>query len=69
MSKVKIDKKRCKGCGLCAMFCPSGVLFMDEELNENGIFCASASEDRKCTGCGFCFLMCPDACIEIEDIG
>lgn len=66
MPKVKIDKKRCKGCRLCVLFCPTHAIVMDEKLNEKGIFCAKPDLNKKCSGCGICYLMCPDACIEIE---
>lgn len=66
MAKIKIDKKRCKGCGLCVIVCPKKNLRADGELNESGLHPAVVIRQEDCTGCGFCFVMCPDACIVIE---
>ena len=66
MTKVKIDKKKCKGCYLCIEFCPKKNLKAHSKLNEAGIFAAVVCDEKNCTGCGLCFQVCPDACIEIE---
>jgi len=66
MAKIKIDRKRCKGCQLCVVFCPKKNIKVDAKLNEAGIFPAVLICEEECTGCGMCFLMCPDTCIEIE---
>ncbi len=66
MAKVKINKKRCKGCRLCILFCPKKNLKVDEAMNESGLFPAAVIDIDACTGCGFCYVMCPEACIEIE---
>ncbi len=67
MAKVKIDKDRCKGCGLCIIYCPCGHLEFSSDLNKRGMRYAKEKENTRCTGCGFCFLMCPDVCIEIYE--
>jgi 2-oxoglutarate ferredoxin oxidoreductase subunit delta len=66
MAKVKIDRKRCKGCRLCIVFCPQKNIKLDDKLNEAGIFPAAVVVEDDCTGCGMCYVMCPDVCIEIE---
>jgi 2-oxoglutarate ferredoxin oxidoreductase subunit delta len=66
MSKVKINKIRCKGCSLCVVCCPKKNLKLEDKLNEAGIFTAVVVDENNCTGCGFCFIMCPDVAIEIE---
>jgi len=66
MAKVKINKKRCKGCNLCVVYCPKKNLKLEDKLNEAGIYTAMAIDESNCTGCGFCFIMCPDAALEIE---
>jgi len=69
VSKVTIEKNRCKGCGLCVSTCPKQVLAMSKEINDKGYFYAHAVNPSACTGCRFCALMCPDVaiCIEQED--
>jgi 2-oxoglutarate ferredoxin oxidoreductase subunit delta len=66
MSNIKINRKRCKGCQLCIVYCPKKNIKIDTVINEAGIFPAVVIAEEDCTGCGFCYLMCPDACIEIE---
>jgi 2-oxoglutarate ferredoxin oxidoreductase subunit delta len=60
--KVKehvINCEWCKGCGICAAFCPKKVL----EINEEDKAVAVRPED--CIGCGLCGLRCPDLAIEV----
>lgn len=66
MAKIKINKDRCKGCGLCIVFCPKKNLRAGSSLNNAGIFPVEIISEEECTGCGICYLMCPDVCIEIE---
>ncbi|MFA5039520.1 MAG: 4Fe-4S dicluster domain-containing protein [Candidatus Omnitrophota bacterium] len=66
MSKVRINKKRCKGCHLCLIWCPKKNLKADTVLNEAGVFPAVVIDEENCVGCGMCFVMCPDCCITIE---
>ncbi len=57
--KLIINTLWCKGCGICAAFCPKGALEIVEEkvrLKENGA----------CILCGQCELRCPDYAIYIE---
>ena len=51
---LKIITKRCKGCGICAAFCPKKVL----AVNEVGKVEAVAEEN--CIKCGQCEMRCPD---------
>ena len=67
MAKIKLNKKRCKGCGLCVVFCPKKNIKADSALNESGIYPAVIIDEANCSGCGMCFIMCPDVCIEIEN--
>jgi pyruvate ferredoxin oxidoreductase delta subunit len=36
--EVRIDLRYCKGCGICAAFCPEGLIGMvpDDEVGEAG---------------------------------
>ncbi|MTI67798.1 MAG: 4Fe-4S dicluster domain-containing protein [Firmicutes bacterium] len=51
-----INKKWCKGCGICVNFCPKDVL----EL-KNGI--VNVKDESSCIKCGLCELRCPDYAI------
>jgi len=67
MPKTKIDKKRCKGCRLCIICCPKGLLTEDKKLNNRGVFAAVVKDEKgECTGCKFCALICPEVCITIS---
>lgn len=67
MPKVTINQKRCKGCRLCVVVCPRGVLDMASAANDLGVLPAYVVREEACTGCGLCYSMCPDICIEIRD--
>lgn len=49
-------KEWCKGCGLCAAFCPRGVLVM--EIDKVNI-----QNPENCVQCGLCQQICPDYAI------
>lgn len=66
MGKIRFDVHRCKGCGLCVIFCPQKNLRMSSELNEQGHPFAQEVDPGQCSGCGLCFRMCPDAAIEVD---
>ncbi|ROQ92083.1 4Fe-4S dicluster domain-containing protein [Desulfosoma caldarium] len=50
----------CKGCGICAAFCPRECIAMGEDG-----YPAVKDSDR-CTGCGFCEIHCPDFAISVR---
>ncbi len=60
--KVIIFGLWCKGCGLCAEFCPTGVL----ELN--GDDHPQVVHPEKCTACHWCDTHCPDLAITVKRI-
>jgi len=64
MAKIKIDKDRCKGCYLCVVNCPNGLIKVSSLLNVKGVKPAYFS-GGKCTGCGMCFAICPDCGIKV----
>ena len=57
--KLIINTAWCKGCGICAAFCPKGAL---EIVGEK----VRLKEDARCILCGQCELRCPDYAIYIE---
>lgn len=65
MSEIKIDRERCKGCALCAHFCPKKCIAIDEEINLKGYRPAVFAYKENCIGCAICAQMCPDVCIEV----
>lgn len=65
MAKIKINKDRCKGCYLCVVNCPNGLIKISSDLNMKGVRPALFSGSRKCTGCGMCAVICPDCGIVV----
>lgn len=57
---LKIITKRCKGCGICATFCPKQVLAVSE------IEKIEAVNEEACIKCGQCEMRCPDYAIFVE---
>lgn len=65
MPRIEVDEKRCKGCGLCVIACPFGVLALSDVFSSSGYYPAKMVEPEKCTGCTLCALVCPDVAIEV----
>jgi len=65
--EIIFNKDRCKGCGLCVMFCPKNIIEMSKEINNGGYHYPIIEEDNKhkCTVCINCAIMCPDLAIEV----
>jgi len=57
---VKVNKERCKLCGLCVSFCPMKRL----EIKGKTVV---EIKDIKCTKCKMCEQYCPDLAIEVEE--
>ncbi|MHC4068543.1 MAG: 4Fe-4S dicluster domain-containing protein [Planctomycetota bacterium] len=62
--RIEIDTERCKGCGLCVVFCPKSNIVIRRQSNRNGYFPADMT-DGDCTGCANCAIVCPDAVIKV----
>ena len=57
--KVSFDPAWCKGCGICAAFCPTGAIRM------NGKKPAAADG---CIACRRCEHLCPDMAVTVTAI-
>jgi len=51
----------CKGCGICAAFCPKKTL---EIKNEKVV----QTSPEACVKCGLCELRCPDYAIFVREV-
>ena len=67
MAKIKINRDRCKGCYLCVVNCPHGLIKIEAELGPKGVkpVYFAGSPGQKCTGCAMCAMVCPDCVIEV----
>ena len=61
MKHLEINTNWCKGCGICAAFCPKNVLAVNTK-----VFIA---DDEACIFCGTCESLCPDYAIYIREEG
>lgn len=62
-AKPVIHADRCKGCGICAAFCPEKILVLGSHMNAHGYPVMKVVKGGACSGCGRCTLMCPDLVI------
>jgi len=60
MPKVKVDEKKCIGCGSCVEVCPQSVFKM-----VNGK--AKVVNEKACVGCRACEASCPVDAIKVTD--
>ncbi|MGQ9549076.1 MAG: 4Fe-4S dicluster domain-containing protein [Roseiflexus sp.] len=64
--RIIVDTERCKGCGLCVVFCPKGVVQLTASFNAAGHHPAQLRDpEGVCTGCTICALVCPEAAITV----
>lgn len=56
-----INRKWCKGCGICVAFCPRKALALD---GEGKVYVAKPEE---CSRCRLCELRCPDFAISLDE--
>jgi len=57
---LEVSLKLCKGCGICAAFCPKKVLGI-----ENGK--VKIVNEENCIKCRLCQYRCPDFAIEVKE--
>jgi len=67
MAKIKINSLYCKGCGLCVLYCPKGLIQPGKKINKKGNISVEFKKQKGlvCVGCTFCAIMCPEAAIEV----
>lgn len=58
--EIAIFSGWCKGCGICAAFCPRDCIAMGEDGSP------VVQDAERCTGCGFCEIHCPDFAISVR---
>ena len=59
--KLVIEANWCKGCGICAAFCPRQVLEIQKEK-------VVVKNPEACVFCGQCELRCPDYAIYLVNV-
>ena len=59
--KLELEESWCKGCGICAAFCPKQVLEIRKEK-------VAIVHPEQCISCGFCELRCPDYAIYLVNV-
>jgi len=65
MAHVEIDMQLCKGCELCTMQCPKGLLYSSGQYNAKGYNTVMQKDGQNCSGCRLCAFMCPEAAITV----
>ena len=60
--EIDIFRDWCKGCGICAEFCPKKCI----RMNEAGEPVVDRAD--RCTGCGWCEMHCPDFAICVRQL-
>ena len=59
--RLVVDEAWCKGCGICAAFCPREVLEIKQEK-------VQIKAPEKCIFCAQCELRCPDYAIYLVNV-
>lgn len=59
--KLVIENSWCKGCGICAAFCPKQILEIRAEK-------VAIKDEEQCISCGLCELRCPDYAIYLVNM-
>jgi len=63
--KVVFKDERCKACGLCIEVCPTHILALSDNINQNGYHPAYCVNMDQCIACKSCATICPDNVITV----
>ena len=67
MSRIIVDERFCKGCGLCIEVCKRAIIVLDpDKITDKGYHPAMLTDESLCTGCAECAIICPDVAITVE---
>jgi 2-oxoglutarate ferredoxin oxidoreductase subunit delta len=67
MHSILIDERWCKGCKICAAYCPPQALRIAERFTARGIHPPELARAARCNGCRLCELLCPDFAITVME--
>ena len=54
---VKVDIKKCNGCGTCVDFCPVEAIDVDDK---------ATIDENECIDCGACVDECPQDALKLD---
>lgn len=50
MSRIVVDERYCKGCGLCVEACPRNIIVLDpDRITDKGYHPAMLTDEASCT--------------------
>ncbi len=59
--EVEFYRAWCKGCSICASFCPTETLSMNDKGEPE------VARPELCIGCGWCEIRCPDFAVRVKE--
>ena len=59
--EVEFYRDWCKGCSICASFCPTEALSMNEKGEPE------VTRPDLCIGCAWCEMRCPDFAVRVQE--
>lgn len=65
--EIHLILDRCKGCELCANYCPRDVLEMSDIFNATGYHPPRVRDSQLCVACGLCEMLCPEFAIFVVE--